>query len=113
MELRLPFKAGMEPDQTPKDIPIPLGAVGMDVVTPGLGEQRRLEPPGGAKPKWAKYGALIPRTPGACGQLPGTGAPLVGSGDSRFAFEMTNPTEQDRQLPPEQTGNYRVWKYSR
>ena len=83
MELRLPFEAGMEPDQT-NDIPIPLGAVGLDVVTLGLGEQRRLEPPGGAKPKWRRYGAQP-----------------VGSGDGRFAFEMLNLTGPDRQLPPD------------
>ena len=103
MELRLPFEAGMEWNQTPKDIPIPPGAIGgaigLGVVVPGLAEQRRLEPPGGAKPKWARYGAPIPRTPGPRGQLPGTGAQSVGSGDGRFAF-VPNPTGPDKQLPP-------------
>ena len=72
VELCLPFEAGMETDQTPKDIPISPGAVGMDVVTPGLGEQRRLEPPGGAKPKRAKYIAPIP---------PNSGTPWAVTGD--------------------------------
>ena len=77
------------------------GAVGLDVVMPNLGEQRRLEPPGGAKLKWPRYGLLIPQTPGPRGQLPGVGAQPVGSGDGRFAFEMPSSTYPgpDRQLP--------------
>ena len=43
VELRLPFEAGMEPDQTQKDILIP-PAVGMDVVMfwPGRAEPTRV-----------------------------------------------------------------------
>ena len=75
VELRLPLEADMETDQIPKDIPIsPPGAVGLDVVIPNQGEQRRLEPPGGAKPKWPRFGLPIPRTPGPRRQLPGAGA---------------------------------------
>ena len=66
----------------------------------GLAEQRRLEPPGGAKPKRTRYGAPIPQTPGTRGQLLGTGAQPVGSGDGQFAFEMPNQTGADKQLPP-------------
>ena len=107
-------EAGMEPDQIPKDIPIPPGAVGLDVVIPNLEEQHRLEPPGGAKPKRPRYGLPIPRTPGPRRQLSGAGAQPVGSGDDRFAFEMPSPTYSgpDRQLPctgtqPVKTGNDR------
>ena len=39
VELRLPFEAGMEPNQILKDTPIPPGAVGLDIVMPNLGEQ--------------------------------------------------------------------------
>ena len=73
VELRLPLEADMETDQIPKDIPIPPGTVGLDVVIPNLGEQRRLEPPDGAKPKWPRYGLLIPQTPGPVGSYRGPG----------------------------------------
>ena len=41
VELRLPLETGMEPDQIPKDIPIPQGAVGLDVVPGELSNQSR------------------------------------------------------------------------
>ena len=101
VKLRLPLEVDMEPDQTPKGTPIFPGAVGLGVVIPDLGEQRRHEPPGGAKPKWARHGSWIPHTPGPCRQLLGARALPVGSGDVRFAFEMTSPTYagSDSQLP--------------
>ena len=67
---------------------------------PNLGEQRRLELPGGAKPKWARYRSPIPRTPRPHRQLPGAGAHPLGFGDDWFVFEMPRPTYPgpDRQL---------------
>ena len=46
-----------------KDLPISPGAVGLDVVIPNLGEQRRLEPLDGAKLKCPRYGLPMPQTP--------------------------------------------------
>ena len=47
VELRLPLEVDMEMAQIPKDMPISPGPVGLDVVIPNLGEQRRLEPRAG------------------------------------------------------------------
>ena len=78
--------------QVGKDIPIYPGAVCLDVVGPDLGMQRRLEPPNGAKPKWARHGLQLPRTPEPHRQLPGAGAQPIGFGDGRCPFGITSPT---------------------
>ena len=53
VELRLPLEVDMEPDRICKDIP---GSVGLDVVSPDPEMRSRLDPPNGAKPKWARRG---------------------------------------------------------
>ena len=63
VELSLPLEVDMEPDWIHKDIPIYPGAVSLDVVGPDPGTQHRVEPPNGAKPKWARHGLQLPRTP--------------------------------------------------
>ena len=83
VEMCLPLEVDMEPYRICTDIPIYPGAVGMDVVSPDPGTQSRIEPPNGAKPKWARQGLQLPHTPEPHRQLPGAGAHPVGFGDGR------------------------------
>ena len=83
VELRLPLEVDMEPDRIRKDVPIYPGAVDLDVVGPDPETQCRFGPPNGAKPKWARYGLPLPRTPEPRRQLPAAGAQPVGFGDGR------------------------------
>ena len=107
VEPRLPLEADMETDQIPRDIPISPGAVGLDVVIPNLGEQRRLEPPSGAKSKWPRYGLPISQTPGPRRQLPGPG-------HSRWDPETTGSHLKCRaQRIRDRTGSYQVLGHSR
>ena len=55
VDFRLPRGADMETNQLPKDIPIVPGAVGPEVFTPDPGQQRRLGPLSGAKPKRLRF----------------------------------------------------------
>ena len=57
VELRLPLGAGMEPDQIPKDIPMPLGAVSLDVVIPNLEEHADSNPRTGSNRIDGHHGA--------------------------------------------------------
>ena len=45
----------MKPDQPREDVPIYSGAVELDVVDLGQDEQRRFEPPNGAKLIWPRH----------------------------------------------------------
>ena len=82
----------MEPDQIREHVPIFPGPADLDVVDPSSGTQHQFGPPNGAKPKWPRHGLSLPLTPEPRGQLPGAGAPRVGSGDGRRKFGMPNPT---------------------
>ena len=104
VELRLLLEADMEPDEIPKDIPIPPGAVGLEAIISNLGEQRRLEPPGGVKPKWPRYGLPIPQTPRPRTQLPG---------HSRWDSETTGSHLKCRaRRIRDRTASYRVLGHS-
>ena len=92
VELRLPLEVDMEPDRILEDITIYLGAVGLDTFGPDLGAHHRLKLLNEAKPKWARHGFQLPRTPGPCGQLLGAGSQLVGFEDGRCTFRITSPT---------------------
>ena len=61
--------------------------VGLDPET-----RSRLEPPNGAKLKWARQRLQLPHTPEPRRQLPGAGAQPVGFGDGRCTFRITRPT---------------------
>ena len=73
-------------------VPIFPGHTDLDFVDPSPGMQDQFGPPNGAKPKWPRHNLLLPLTPEPRGQLPGAGAPPVGSGDGHHKFGMSNPT---------------------
>ena len=98
VNFRLPRGSDPGPELIPKDIPIVPGAVGAEADTPDLGQQRRLGPPGGAKPKGCRYELPTQQTPGPGRSLPSTGTQPV---TNRFAYELpTLPTSGHGRLLP-------------
>ena len=55
VDLRLPLEVDMQPDQLWLDVPAYLGAIDPSAVDLGQEEQRRFEPPDGAKSKWPRH----------------------------------------------------------
>ena len=83
VELRLPLEVDMDPDRPREDIRTHLGAVSPSVVDLGQEEQRRFEPPNGAKSKWPGHGLSLPLDMELCRQPPGAAEHLVGPGTAR------------------------------
>ena len=90
VELRLPLEVDMKPDQHREDVPTYSGAVDLDVVDFGQDEQRRFEPPSGAKPKWPRHGLPLPIILEPHRQPSGATTQLVGSGDGRRRQGLAN-----------------------
>ena len=98
VNFRLPRGSYPGPDRVPMDMPIAMGAVGAEAVTPDPGQTRRLGPLIWTKPKRHKYELPIQPTPGPGRLVPGAG---IQPATDRFAFEMPTLTYPGpgRQLP--------------
>ena len=73
VELRLPLEVDMDSDRPREDIQTHSGAVALSTVDLGQ-EQRRFEPPNGAKQKWPGNGPSLPLDTEPRRQLPGAAA---------------------------------------
>ena len=62
-EVELPLEGDMKQDQPREDVPTYSGAVDPGLGDLGQDEQRRFEPPNGAKLKWPRHGLSLPLAP--------------------------------------------------
>ena len=90
VDLRLLLEVDMLPDEPREDVPAYSGAVDWGDI--GQDEQRRLEPPNGAKPKWPGHGFLLPLNMEPCRQPPGATAQVAGSGTGSHKQGTAIPT---------------------
>ena len=120
VDMRLPLE-DWRPDLPREHVGTTSGAADQEAVDLGLGEQRRFEPPNGAKSKWPRHGLHLPVITEPHSLLPGATAHSVGPGAGRHRLGAADPTYPGlaklRQnagiLPPNQEGSAGVPGFSR
>ena len=60
VDMHLPLEVDWRPDSPWKHVGTTSGAADQEAVDLGQGEQRRFEPPNGARSKWPQHGLLLP-----------------------------------------------------
>ena len=120
VDMRLPLEVDWRPDSPREHVWTTSGAADQEAVDLGQGEQRRFEPPNGARSKWPRHGLPLLVITEPRSLVPGATAHSVGPGAGRHRLGAADPTylglAKRRQtagiFPPNREGPARVPGFS-